>query len=87
MRVGNYHDHHRHFDKHQELDPLSRSVYRVASAHADASSVFQLSSFLVVCSGMISKGFAFVAFFANEEASSVCIQLKTDLAVTIESQP
>jgi len=36
---------------------------------------------------MISKGFAFVAFFSNEEASSVCIQPKNDLAATIQSQP
>jgi hypothetical protein len=34
---------------------------------------------------MISKGFGFVAFFASEEASSACIQPKTDLAVTIQS--
>jgi len=80
----NYHDHHRHFHKHQELDPLTRSVYGVTAARVNASSVFQLSSFLVVCSGMISKGFAFVAFFANEEAITICIQPKTDLAVTIQ---
>jgi hypothetical protein len=34
-----------------------------------------LFSFLVVCSGMISKGFGFVAFFASVEISSICIHL------------
>ena len=67
--------HHNHHHKHQVLDPLIRSVSRVTAARANASSVFQLFSFLVVCSGMISKGFGFVAFFANVEASSVCIHL------------
>ena len=57
------------------LDPLIRSVSRVTTARDNASSVFQLFSFLVVCSGMISKGFSFVAFFAGAEASSVCIHL------------
>ena len=69
------------------MDPLTRSIYRVTAAHTNASSVFQLSSFLVVSSAMISKGFAFVAFFASEETSSICIQPKTDLAVTISRQP
>jgi len=55
---------HRH-QKQQGLDPLIRSVSKVTAARANASSVFQLSSFLVVCSGMISKGFGFVAFFAS----------------------
>jgi hypothetical protein len=36
---------------------------------------------------MISKGFSFVAFFASEEASSFCIQLKTDLAVMTVINP
>jgi len=57
--------HHHHHHKHQELDPLNRSVSRVAAARANASSVFQLFSFLVVCSGMISKRFGFVEFFAS----------------------
>jgi len=52
----------------------------VTAARANASSVFQLFSFLVVCSVMISKGFGVVAFFVSEEASSFCIQPKTDLA-------
>jgi hypothetical protein len=34
-----------------------------------------LFSFLVVCSGMILRGFGFVAFFASVEASSICIHL------------
>ena len=65
-----YHQH-----KHQGLDPLIRSVSTVTAAHTNASSVFQLFSFLAVCSGMISKGFGFVAFFASMKASSVCIHL------------
>jgi len=66
-----YHHHH----KHQGLDPLIHSVSRVTAARANVSSVFQLFSFLVVCSGMISKGFGFVAFFASVKANSVCIHL------------
>jgi len=62
-------------NKHQGLDPLIRSVSRVTAAHANASSVFQLFSFFVVCSGMISKGFGFVAFFASVKVSSVCVNL------------
>ena len=69
----NYHHHHHHHHKHQGLDPLIRSVSRVTAARANASSVFQLFSFLVVCNGMISNGFGFVAFFASVKASSVCI--------------
>ena len=64
-----------HHHKHQGLDPLTRSDSRVTTALANVSSVFQLFSFLVVCSGMISKGFGFVAFFASVKASSVCIHL------------
>ena len=60
---------------HQGLDPLISSVSRVTAARANVSSVFQLFSFLVVCSGMISKGFGCVAFFASVKASSVCIHL------------
>jgi len=66
--------HHRHH-KRQGLDPLIRSVSRVTAARVNASSVFQLYSFLVVCSGMISKGFGFVAFFAGVKVSSVCVQI------------
>jgi len=67
--------HHHHHHKHQGLDTLIRSVSRVTAARASASSVFQLFSFLVVCSGMISKGFGFVAFFASVKAISFCIHL------------
>jgi len=56
---------HHHHHKHQGLDPLIRSVSTVTAVRANASSVYQLFSFLVVCSGMISKGFGFVAFFAS----------------------
>ena len=66
---------HLHHHKHQGLDSLIRSVSRVTAALANVSSVFQLFSFPVVCSGMIWKGFGFVAFFASVEASSVCIRL------------
>jgi len=65
--------HHHH--KHQGLDPLIRSISRVITAVANISSVFQLLSYLVVCSGMISKGFGFVAFFGSVKASSVHIHL------------
>jgi len=65
--------HHHHY--HQGLDPLIRSVSRVTTALVNVSSVFQLFSFLVICSDMISKGFGFVAFFASVKASSVCIRL------------
>ena len=64
-----------HHHKHQGLDPLIHSVSTVTAARANASSVFQLFFFLLVCSGMISKGFAFVAFFASVKASSICIHL------------
>ena len=66
---------HHHHHKHEGLDPLIRSVSTVTAAHANASSVFQLFTFLAVCSGMISKGFDFVAFFASVKARSVCIHL------------
>jgi len=48
-----------HHHKHQGLDLLSASVFRVTAARANASSFFQLFSFLVVSNGMISKGFDF----------------------------
>ena len=67
-------DHHHHH-KHQGLDPLIRSVSRVTAARANASSVFQLFFFIVVRSGMISKRFGFVVFFASVKASSICIHL------------
>ena len=64
-----------HHHGHQGLDPLIRSVSTVTAARANASSVFQLFSFRAVCSGMISKGFGFVAFFVSVEIISVCIDL------------
>jgi hypothetical protein len=54
---------------------LIRSVSRVTTTLPNVSSVFQLFSFLVVCSDMISKGFGLVAFFASVKASSFCIHL------------
>jgi len=69
------HHHHHHHHKHQGFDPLIRSISRVTAARANASSVFQLFSFPVICSGMISNRFSFVAFFASVKASSACINL------------
>ena len=43
-------DHHYHHHKHQGLDPLIRSAFRITTALAKISSVYQLFSFLVVCS-------------------------------------
>jgi len=65
--------HHHH--KHPGLGHLARSISRVTVALSIVSSVFQLFSFLVGCSGMILKGFGFVAFFAGVKASSFCIHL------------
>jgi len=59
--IYNYH-------KHQGLDPLIRSVSTVTVARANASSVFQLFSFLVVCSGMISKRFGFCGILCKCES-------------------
>ena len=75
ISVHMYLHHHHHHHKHQGLGPLIRSVSRVTAARANAFSVFQLFSLLVVCSGMISKGFGFVVFFASVKSSSVCIHL------------
>ena len=72
-RLLNIDVHYHH--KHQGLDPLIRSISRVTAARANASSVFKLFSFSLVCSGMISKVFSVVAFFASVKASSVCIHL------------
>jgi len=74
VAVGFNHHHHHHHHKHQGLDLLIRSVSTVTAARANASSVLQLFSFLVVCDGMISKGFGFVSLFASVETSSVCIR-------------
>ena len=65
---------HHHHHQHQGLDPLIRSVSKFTTVFSSVSSVFQLFSFLVVSSSMISKVFGFVAFFANVEASSFCSQ-------------
>jgi hypothetical protein len=69
---------YRHHHKDRGSDPTIRSVFTVTAALSNASSVFQLFSFLVVCTGMISKGFGFVAYFASVKATSVCIDLNTD---------
>jgi hypothetical protein len=53
-------DNHKHHHKHQGLEPLIRSVSKVTTALSNVSSVFQLFSFLVACSGMISRGSGFV---------------------------
>ena len=47
-RLALFHHHHHHHHKHQGLDPLIRSVSTVTAARANASSVFQLFSFIVV---------------------------------------
>ena len=67
-----YHHHHHH--KHQGLDPLIHSVSRVTAARTNASSVFQLFSFFVVCSGMISKVFSFVAKGAHPYRKQACLE-------------
>jgi hypothetical protein len=67
-------DKNRHH-KHPGLGHLACSVSRVTVALSIVSSVSQLFSFLVGCSGMILKGFGFVTFFAGVKASSFCIHL------------
>jgi hypothetical protein len=57
------------------LSHLARSVFRVTAALANVSSVSQLLSFLVYCSGMILKGFGVVAFFVGVRSSSFCTRL------------
>jgi hypothetical protein len=59
-------------NRHQGLGQLARSVSRVTAAFVSVSSVTQLFSFLVDCSGMILKRFGVVAFFAGVRASSFC---------------
>ena len=66
-------NHHHH--KRQGLGPLARSVSRVTAAPSSSSLVFQFSSFLVGCSGMLSSGFGFVAFFVGVRTISLCIRL------------
>jgi hypothetical protein len=77
--VFNSNNNHNH--KRQGLDPSIRSVSRVTIALANASLVFQLFSFLVACSDMISKGFGFAAFFASVKASSVCIRISCQVCI------
>jgi hypothetical protein len=60
---------HHHHHKHQGLGHLARSVSTVTAAVANVSSVSQPFSFPVDSSGMILKGFGFVAFFAGVKAS------------------
>jgi len=60
------HVHHHH--KHQGLDPLIRSVSRVTAARANASSVFQLFSFLVVCRWYDFKGIRFCGILCKCES-------------------
>jgi hypothetical protein len=65
-----------HHHKHPGLGHLARSVSRVTVALSIVSSVSQLFSFLVGCSGIILKGFGFfVAFFAGVKESSFYINL------------
>jgi hypothetical protein len=47
------------------VDPLIHSFSRGTTALASVSSVYQLFSFLVVCSGRLSSGFGFMTFFAS----------------------
>jgi hypothetical protein len=70
-----HHHHHHYHHKHPELGYLARSVSRVTVALSIVSSVSQLFSFLVGCSGIILKGFGFVAFLAGVKASLFCIHL------------
>jgi hypothetical protein len=86
IKVAVYHHHQQqqqHHHKHRGWDPLIRSVSRVTTILANVSSVFQLFSFLVVCSDMISKGLGFVAFFASVKASSVCIRHTVQYAFSL----
>ena len=66
---------HHHHHKHPGLGHLARSVSRVTVALSIVFSVSQLFPFLVGSSGMILKGFGFVAFFAGVKASCFCIHL------------
>jgi len=58
---GTYLEESYHHHKYQGFDHLICSVSRVITALSNVSSVFQLFSFLAVCSSIISKGFGFVA--------------------------
>ena len=56
---------HYHHHKNPGLGHLARSVSRFTVALSNVSSVSQLFSFLVGCSGMILKGFGIVTFFCR----------------------
>ena len=58
-------DHHHHRHKQPGLGHLARSVSRVTVGLSNVSSVSQLFSFLVGCSGMILKGFRFCGIFCR----------------------
>jgi hypothetical protein len=73
--------HHHHHHKHQGLGHLARSVSTVTAALANVSSVSQLFSFPVGCSGMILKGFGFVTFFAGVKVSYFCIHLSCPVCI------
>ena len=64
--IGHIDGHHHHHHKHQGLDLFIRSVSKVTTGLSNVSSVFQLFSFLVVCSSMTSKGLGFVAEEARD---------------------
>jgi hypothetical protein len=69
------HHHHRHGHNYHELVHLARSVFRVTAACVSVSSVSQLFSFPVDCSGMILRGYCVVVFFAGVRAISFCIHV------------
>jgi len=53
---------------------MIRSVSTVTAARANVSSVFQLFSFHVDCSGMISKRLGFVAFLLYKLPQKTCVK-------------
>jgi hypothetical protein len=67
--------------KHRGLGHLARYVSRVTAGLSKVSLVSQPFSFLVDGSGMIFKGFGFVAFFAGIKASSFCIHLSCPVCI------
>ena len=69
INTDHYHHHHHH--KYHGLDPLIRSVSRVTTAVSNVSSVFQMFSFLVVCSSMIARGFCyFMTFMTTRQTTT-----------------
>jgi hypothetical protein len=77
VKLLSHHYHH----KHPGLGHLARSVSRVTVALSIVSSVSQLFSFFVGCSGMILKGFGFVTFFAGVKVSSFCNEIAEYLCI------